>query len=84
MGWGAARKLRRSVANLGRLVAIELVAAAQAIEMRDPDPGPVSARVIGRLRQSVPTLTSDRVLAPDLAAAAELVMAGGVAEAAAL
>lgn len=84
MGWGAARKLRRAVANLGRIVAIELVTAAQAIEMRDPDPGPVASRVIARLRERVPTLTADRVLAPDLAAAADLVMAGDVVESAAL
>jgi histidine ammonia-lyase len=84
MGWGAARKLRRSVANLGRLVAIELLTAAQAIDLREPEPSPVSGRVVARLRQSVPTLTADRVLAPDLAAAAEMVMAGEVAAAAAL
>ncbi|NND02357.1 MAG: histidine ammonia-lyase [Acidimicrobiia bacterium] len=84
MGWGAARKLRRSVANLGRLIAIELVTAAQAVELRDPDPSPVSARVIARLRETVPTLTADRVLAPDLAAAAAMVMTGGVPSAAAL
>ena len=29
MGWGAARKLRRAVANLGRIVACELVCAAR-------------------------------------------------------
>ena len=84
MGWGAARKLRRSVANLGRLLAIELVTAAQAIEMREPDAGPVTGRVVNRLRQTVDHLDTDRVLAPDLAAAADLVMSGGVVEAAAL
>ncbi len=84
MGWGAARKLRSSVANLGRLIAIELVTAAQAIEMREPAPGPASLRVIELLRQTVPQLTEDRVLAPDLAAAAQLVMAGEVTAAAAI
>ena len=36
MGWGAARKLRRSVANLRRILAVELAAAARAIELRAP------------------------------------------------
>ncbi len=41
MGWGAARKLRRAVANLGRIVACELVCAARGLELRAPlAPGP--------------------------------------------
>ena len=36
MGWAAARKLRVVVMNLTRLLAIELVAAARAIELRAP------------------------------------------------
>jgi histidine ammonia-lyase len=84
MAWGAARKLRRSVANLGRLLAIELVTAAQALEMRETDAGRVTGRVVARLRDVVDHLDTDRVLAPDLAAATELVMAGDVVEAAGL
>ena len=82
MAWGAARKLRRSVANLGRLLAVELVTAAQAIELRDPDPGPVTGRIVARLRAEVPHLDTDRVLAPDLDAATKLVMGGAVVAAA--
>lgn len=84
MAWGAARKLRQSVANLGRLLAIELVVAAQATELRDPDPGPVTARVIDRLRRDVAHLDVDRILAPDLATATDLVMSGEVVTAAAI
>ena len=36
MGWGAARKLRRVGANLGRIIACELVCAARGIELRHP------------------------------------------------
>ena len=36
MGWGAARKLRRSVANLGRIIACELVCAGRGLEFRQP------------------------------------------------
>ncbi len=84
MAWGAARKLRRAVANLRRLLAIELVTAAQALELREAPTGPVTGRVVARLRQVVPRLEADRVLAPDLAAAAELVGAGAVVDAAGL
>ena len=47
MGWHAARKLRQAVDNLRRILAIELVAAARAIELRAPlVPAPVTAAVI--------------------------------------
>ena len=36
MGWGAARKLRRVVENLRRILAVEWVAAARATELRAP------------------------------------------------
>src|SRR3954466_11597377 len=36
MGWGAARKLRHAVANLQRIVAIELIVGARALELRAP------------------------------------------------
>ena len=55
MGWAAARKLRRAVANARRVVAIEVMTAARAIELRQPsDPAPATAAVIAGLRQSVP------------------------------
>ena len=36
MGWGAARKLRTVVANLQRMLAVELTCAARGIELRAP------------------------------------------------
>src|SRR5918995_214094 len=36
MGWGAARKLRTVVANLGRILAVELTCAARALDLRAP------------------------------------------------
>ncbi|MCW3064126.1 MAG: histidine ammonia-lyase, partial [Solirubrobacterales bacterium] len=36
MGWGAARKLRAAVANLARIVAVEIVAAGHALDLRAP------------------------------------------------
>jgi histidine ammonia-lyase len=74
MGWHAARKLRTAVGNLGRILAIELVAAARAIELRAPlEPAPATAAVIAQLRATVPGPGPDRFLAPELAAAEQVV-----------
>ena len=74
MGWHAARKLRRSVDALRRVLAVELVAAARAIELRAPlVPAPRTAEVITLLRSLVPGPGPDRFLSPDLAAAETLV-----------
>ena len=76
MGWHAARKLRLSVANLTRILAIELVASARAIDLREPlKPSSASADVIGRLRATVPGPGPDRFLAPELEAAEHFVRA---------
>ena len=74
MGWHAGRKLRRVVENLRRILAIELVTAARAVEMRAPlQPAPVTGELIGRLRAAgVAGVGPDRFLAPELAAAEEL------------
>ncbi|MHB0927609.1 MAG: histidine ammonia-lyase [Candidatus Nanopelagicales bacterium] len=76
MGWSAARKLRRAIDNLRQVIAIELVAAARAIEQRAPlHPSPMSASVISDLRHTVPGNGPDRFLAPELQAAASFVAA---------
>jgi histidine ammonia-lyase len=77
MGWHAARKLRIAVGNLTRILAIELVTAARAIELRAPlAPSPATSDVIARLRQTVPGPGPDRFLAPELAAAADVIADG--------
>ena len=78
MGWGAARKLRRAVANLGRIVACELVCAARGLELRAPlAPAPATAAAVGALRAAgVPGAGPDRWQAPELALAERLVMSG--------
>jgi histidine ammonia-lyase len=79
MGWSAARKLRKAVSNLTNIIAIELVTASRAIELRAPlTPRPTSARVINALRKSVPGPGPDRYLSPELVAAGEFVGAGKV------
>jgi histidine ammonia-lyase len=76
MGWNACRALRRSVGDVARVVAIEAVCAAEALELRSLPSAPATAAVVGALRRRVPRMDVDRFLAPDLAAAAEMVTDG--------
>lgn len=83
MGWSAARKLRRAVDGLTRVVAVELVAGARALELRAPlAPSPATAAVVATLRAGgVGGPGPDRHLAPDLEAAVGLVASGAVLDA---
>jgi histidine ammonia-lyase len=77
MGWSAGRKLRAVLDNLGRILAIEALCAAQALELRAPlQPGPASGTVLKRIRREVPSMEQDRFLSPDLKTAEELVRRG--------
>jgi histidine ammonia-lyase len=79
MGWSGARKLRQSVDNLRRILAVELVASARGIDLRSPlEPAPATGAVVRALRESVQGPGTDRYLAPELAAAYDFVLAGGV------
>lgn len=83
MGWSAARKLRKVVENLSRILAIELVTSARAIEFRSGlSPSPATANVIKELRKTVPGVGPDRFLSPELEAATTLVISGAVVSAA--
>ncbi|MEJ7772593.1 MAG: histidine ammonia-lyase [Geodermatophilaceae bacterium] len=83
MGWSAARKLRRSVDGLTRVVAIEVLTAARALDLRAPlTPSPATAAVVTLLRSSgIEGPGPDRHLAPEIEAAVELVRAGAVVKA---
>jgi histidine ammonia-lyase len=73
MGWHAGRKLRKVVENLRRVVAIELVTAARALDMRAPlKPAPITGALLAKLRKAVPGFGPDRFLAPELEAAERL------------
>ncbi|HKR99228.1 MAG TPA: aromatic amino acid lyase, partial [Candidatus Dormibacteraeota bacterium] len=81
MGWGAARKLRRSVANLRRILAVELVCAARGIELRAPlEPATGTGAALRALRGVVPGHGPDRWLSPELAAAEQLIASGALLE----
>jgi histidine ammonia-lyase len=66
------------VADAMRVAAIELVCAAEAVDLRGLEAGPATAAVIACLRERVPRMDVDRFLAPDLAAAEELVRSGSI------
>ena len=73
----AARRLADMADNTAGIVAIELMAAAQGVEFRQPLR--TSRRLqeaMAALRARVKFLAQDRFLAPDLAAAKDLVAAG--------
>jgi histidine ammonia-lyase len=79
MGWSAARKLRKVVENLSRILAIELVTSARAIDLRTGlNPAPATGRVIAELRKSVAGPGPDRFISPELEAADTLVRSGKV------
>lgn len=82
MGATAARKAATVVAHLEQVVAIELLCAAQALEFRGAaEMGLGTAAGHAVLRETVPALDDDRVLAPDIEAATELVRSGRLLEA---
>jgi len=82
MGWGAARKLRTVVANLRRILAVELTCAARALDLRAPlRPGPGTAAALAAVRAAIPGAGPDRWLSPELADAEELVGSGAVVDA---
>ena len=78
---GAVR-LSRMVANLERILGVELLCAAQGVEYRAPleTSAPLMA-VVAKLREQVATLGDDRYLAPDLEDAATLIRDNQIATA---
>ncbi len=87
MGWGAARKLRRSVDGLARVVAIEVMTAARALDLRAAalgvDPAPATAAVVALLRDhGVEGPGPDRHLSPEIETCVDLVSSGAVLAAA--
>jgi len=83
MGWSGARKLRRSIDGLGRVLAIELLTAARALDLRAPlVPAPGTGAVRDLIRSHVPGPGPDRYLAPEIEAAHRLVVGGEVVAAA--
>ena len=82
MGWSGARKLRRSLDGLTRVLAVELLTAARGIQLRAPlEPSAATGAVIDALRQTSAGPGPDRFLAPEIEAAVQLVATGAAVRA---
>lgn len=82
MAWLAVRKLRKVIDNVRRILAVEYVCAARAIDLRAPlQPSPATDALRQRLRAEVAGCGPDRYLAPELQAAEELLRAGALGDA---
>jgi histidine ammonia-lyase len=83
MGWSSARKLRRAVDGLSRVLAIEILTAARGLDLRAPlTPSPATGAVVALLRQTIAGPGPDRHLAPEIEATVDLVRSGAVVAAA--
>jgi histidine ammonia-lyase len=81
----AARRLLPMAENLAYILGIELLAGCQGCDFHAPlRSGAALERVRARLRSDVAPLDDDRLLAPDLAKAADLVLSGAIVAAAAM
>jgi histidine ammonia-lyase len=73
MAWAAARKLRKVIENTRRVLAVEVLAASQALDLRAPlAPSPRTGAVRDAVRRSIRHLDEDRFLAHDLGIVEEL------------
>ncbi|HOC19362.1 MAG TPA: aromatic amino acid lyase, partial [Vicinamibacterales bacterium] len=81
MSMGAALKADRALDLARHVLAVELLCACQAIEMRAPlRTSPPLARLLARVREAVPPLVDDRPPSPDIAAVAGLIESGALDE----
>jgi histidine ammonia-lyase len=82
MGWGAGLKLGQVLSNARKVVAIELLCAAQGIEHRLPLlPARGTGALVELIRSHVPPLTEDRSLTEEIELVSGLIDDGSVAAA---
>ncbi|MET1043556.1 MAG: histidine ammonia-lyase [Microbacteriaceae bacterium] len=84
MGWAAARKLRRAIDGLTRVIAVELMTASRGLDLRAPlQPGVATGVVCSAIREVSAGPGPDRFLSPEIEAISTLVREGRLADAAA-
>jgi len=77
MGMSAARRLAPMLENLRNILAIELLAACQGIDLLAPlRTGPEAEKACELVRSVSPRVDADRSLAPDIVRVAELISLG--------
>ena len=80
MGMSGARRLERMLKNLRHILAIELLCACQGIDLLAPlKTGALATKAYDAVRAASPKVTTDRPLAPDVNAVAEIVGQGEIA-----
>jgi histidine ammonia-lyase len=80
MGMTAALKLRRVIQNVRYVLAIEALAAAQAVDLLAPlKPGKRAQQALKEIRAVSPMVTQDRSLGPDIQKVAEVIRQGKLA-----
>lgn len=79
MGALAARRLRAAIARAETVVAIEILAAGQALDLGGVAPTPGLRAAHEALRSAVPPPGEDRLVGDDIAAVVELLRAGAFA-----
>ena len=80
MGMSAARRLRPMLENLRNIIAIEILAACQGIDLLAPlRTGAEAQKALALVRSVSPRVDADRPLAPDIAVVADLISAGKLA-----
>ncbi|SIN87389.1 histidine ammonia-lyase [Agromyces cerinus] len=83
MGWAAARKLRRSIDGLSRVLAIEVMTAARGLALRAPlVPGTATGAVVSLVAETGAVPGPDRFLSPEIEAISGMVAHGDVVVAA--
>ena len=79
MACHGARRLGQMNANLMRIIGIELLTAAQGVELRTPlKTSPTLQGVIAKVREQIPALAEDRFMADDLAKAGKIICEGNI------
>ena len=85
MGWHAARKLRRGIDGLSRVLGIELLASTRALDFRAQaagagDPAAVTQAIHALFRTEISAPDTDSFLSPTIQAATSFVATGAVRE----
>jgi histidine ammonia-lyase len=81
MGMSGARRLERMLHNLRHILAIELLAACQGIDLLAPlHTGMLARKAYDAVRAVSPKVSADRPLAPDMNAVYHLIASGAISQ----
>jgi histidine ammonia-lyase len=79
MGWAAARKLRRGIDGLTRVLAIEVMTASRGLALRAPlEPGAATGAIVSLVAEVGAVPGPDRFLSPEIEAITGLVASGEI------